>query len=223
MRKEIVIIRGDQTESYENFTERIKLLVESLLERNKPAKIKIALTVEQPPAFSVIPFRKNKISIVSMYWDEESGSVDLSEIKGFSTAFRVQEALPVSYVKNWPDGELTPGICLLTLFRKKKEIDYDTFINRWHNGHTPLSLKIHPLWHYSRNVVTGKLDDGPDEWDGIVDEHFRKREDLLNPFKFFGNPAVILSRMIKVYLDVKSFLDYGTIETYLAREIIYKS
>ena len=42
---------------------------------------------------------------------------------GFSGAYEVEEALPVAYNKDWEDGETTPGICLLTLFRQKKGID----------------------------------------------------------------------------------------------------
>ena len=31
-----------------------------------------------------------------------------------------------------------------------------TFMKRWHEGHTPLSLELHPLWNYNRNVVLEK-------------------------------------------------------------------
>jgi hypothetical protein len=96
-------------------------------------------------------------------------------------------------------------------------------LDRWHNSHTPLSLKIHPLWHYNRNVVEEKLSKHSAKWDGVVEEHMRTRSELLNPFKFFGNPLVILQRMIHVYKDTKSFLDYNTIEPYLAKEYFLKS
>ena len=46
----------------------------------------------------------------------------------------------------------------------------------------------------------------------------KTRSELLNPFKFFGNPLVIIPRMIYVYTDTKLFLDYGTIEPYLVAE-----
>ncbi len=97
----------------------------------------------------------------------------------FQVPMLVEEAIPVSYDKNWEDLETTPGICLLTLFKQKKGISYDTFLDRWHNSHTPLSLKIHPLWHYNRNVVNKKLTRDSDNWDGIVDEHMRTKSELL--------------------------------------------
>ena len=147
----------------------------------------------------------------------------IKDPKGLVGAFKVTEALPVSYIKKWPDKEVTPGTCLLTLFQKKKKIDYETFIHRWHNGHTPLSLEIHPLWHYSRNVVEKKITENSFEWHGIVEEHTRTSSELLNPAKFFGNPFTMFFNMIRVYFDTQSFLDYKTIETYLVSEMPIKS
>ena len=63
-----------------------------------------------------------------------------------------------------------------------------------------------------------KLSNDSAQWDGIVEEHMRTRSELLNPFKFFGNPIVVIPRMIQVYTDTKSFLDYKSIEPYLVTE-----
>ena len=140
------------------------------------------------------------------------------DITGLVGTYVVEHALPVAYRRNWSAESRTPGICLLTLFRKKKSIARDEFLERWHSGHTPLSLQIHPLWHYSRNVVT--------EWtgtqyDGIVEEHCRKRSDMTNPFKFYGGPLRMLPNMIRVYHDVKGFLDYPSIEPYMVSEYYF--
>jgi len=110
------------------------------------------------------------------------------------------------------------GVCLLTLFRKKKSLDLDTFIDRWHNGHTPLTLKIHPIYHYNRNEVTESLGNPPVLYDGIVEEHCLTRKELMNPFKFFAKSGLAPVNMIKTYFDVKSFIDYKSIETYLVAE-----
>jgi len=221
--KEIFIFRGDNNESYSDFDNRIKKLIEENVSNPDIEGAKVISTIEKSPLISIIPFKRIKISAVSIYSKANWNSSSLISAEGFSGAYEVQEAIPVAYVKNWSDLQLTPGICMLTLFRKKESIDHATFLDRWHNGHTPLSLRIHPLWHYSRNVVKGQLAEESEYWDGIVDEHFRTRSELMNPFKFFGNPLVIIPRMIKVYTDVNSFLDYKTIETYLARETWIKS
>lgn len=223
MRKEIYLIKGASEETYEDFSKRIVSLAKIVSEDDSIVQTKLIFTKESPPKVSIIPFRKDKIAAISIYNKGNESLQEFIQEKGFLGAYIVEEAIPVCYEKNWADLEHTPGVCLLTLFKQKKGIDYKTFIDRWHNSHTPLSLKIHPLWHYNRNVVTKKLTEDSEHWDGIVDEHMRTRSELLNPFKFFGNPLVIIPRMINVYTDTKSFLDYKTIEPYLTSELYIKS
>lgn len=223
MRKEIYLIKGIQNELYKQFSERILVLANTLAEGKEIVQLKIVFTNEAPPKLSIIPFKKEKIAAISIFSTKTENHKALLNEPGFSGGYLVGEALPLAYEKNWADKEATPGVCLLTLFRQKKEIDYDTFINRWHNVHTPLSLKIHPLWHYNRNVIKEKLTSSSAGWDGIVEEHVRTTSELLNPTKFFGNPFIMVYNMIRVYLDTKSFLDYKTIEPYLTTEIHLKS
>ena len=223
MRKEIYLIKGSLEESYEDFTKRLITLAQSVSIEKSVAQTKLIFTKEPPPKIAIIPFKKDKIAAISLIKEGDILIEKLIKEKGLSGAYLVEEAIPVTYEKKWSDMQPTPGVCLLTLFKQKKDIDYNTFIDRWHNSHTPLSLKIHPLWHYNRNVVTKKLTADSMDWDGIVDEHMKTRSELLNPFKFFGNPLVIIPRMIKVYTDTKSFLDYKSIEPYLTTEICIKS
>lgn len=223
MTKEIYLIKGSVAETYQQFSNRIVMLATTVSENKKIAQIKIVFTKEAPPKVSVIPFKREKIAAISIVSEKTISDKKLCTESGFLGVYLVEEALPVAYKKTWKDLQTTPGVCLLTLFKQKKEIDYATFINRWHNGHTPLSLKIHPLWHYNRNVVLEKLTDDSQAWDGIVEEHCRTRSELLNPTKFFGNPLLMLYNMICVYFDTKSFLDYKSIEPYFTAEIFIKS
>jgi hypothetical protein len=218
MRKEMYLIRGIENENYRQFTDRILKLADTVSELISPDALKVTLTREAPPTISVIPFKKKKIAVFSVYKENNTKVGHLINYEGFAGSFIVDEALPVSYDRTWTDGEPTPGACLLTLFHRKPGIDYDTFIDRWHNSHTPMSLRIHPLWNYNRNVVLQKTSDHPDWFDGIVEEHTRTKAELLNPFKFFGNALEILGNMLSVYTDTKSFIDYKRIETYLAME-----
>ena len=223
MNKEIILIKGLENETYAQFSERILSLGKSFLEDKEITQVKITCTLNPPPKISVIPFKKAKIAAISIYSENKESKKKLLNASGLDGGYLVDEAIPVAYEKNWKDGVSTPGVCLLTLFRQKKGIEYATFIHRWHNGHTPLSLKIHPLWNYNRNVVIEKLTNASYEWDGIVEEHFRTTSDLLNPVKFFGNPLIMVYNMLRVYFDTNSFLDYKTIEPYFATEIWIKS
>ena len=223
MRKQIYLVRGEKEETYDSFKVRIHNMVKSLIQDENISNLSYTITEEVPPKISIIPFKKEKIASITLWKKNKNLAESIVKLTGFEGAYVVTEALPLAYKKTWADGEKTPGVCLLTLFKKKKNIDYETFLDRWHNNHTPLSLKIHPLWHYNRNVVEEKLSKNSNGWDGIVEEHMKTRSELLNPFKFFGNPLVIIPRMINVYTDTKSFLDYGTIEPYLVKEYWIKS
>ena len=143
--------------------------------------------------------------------------------QGFTGCYKVEEAIPVAYEKTWKDGDPTPGVCLLTLFHKKPGLDQETFINRWHHSHTPLSLRLHPLWNYNRNVVISISSEDSKWYDGIVEEQFQKPSDLLNPFVFFGPPLKVPLHMYQVLKDTRSFIDMRKIETYLTTEIHFKN
>ncbi len=222
--KHIYLIRGKDQESYDEFVNRILELGNSISKKFQPEYLKVTLTHQKPPNMAVIPFKKKKIAAISIVSSKEDPVEEMVAYEGFNGAFVVEEVVPVGYEKTWMDGEQTPGIGLLTLFHKKKGIDHPTFLNRWwHNSHTPLSLKIHPLWNYNRNVVRGKLTDHEHWFDGIVEEHFRERRDLLNIFRFFGKPHQVIPRMIHVYTDTNSFLDYKRIEPYFVTEFILVS
>jgi len=223
MKKQIYLISGRKDESYEEFKTRILEKARETSVEIAGGSIRVSLTQEPPPFISVIPFKKKKIAAFSVIREDESPLGLLKNAEGYAGMYTVEEAIPVSYRKSWKDGEITPGACLLTLFRKKPGIDRNTFLDRWHHGHTPLSLRIHPLWHYNRNVVTEATEGPATPWDGIVEEHFRTRGDLLNPFLFFGSPLVILPHMMEVYRDTCSFLDYKSIEPYLVREYRIRS
>jgi hypothetical protein len=223
MNKVIYLARGTEHESYPVFSERILQAANEIAALKEVSGVKVVYTMELPPVLSIIPFKKKKVATISVYSSDQAPIDVMIQMDGFSGAYSVEEALPVAYQKSWPDLEMTPGICLLTLFNRKKGLDHATFIHRWHNSHTPLSLNIHPLWNYSRNVVLEKQTAESEHWEGIVEEQTKTMSELLNPFKFFGPPWVVVQRMLAVYTDTKSFLDYKGIETYLAREVVIRS
>lgn len=223
MYKEIYLVEGDIKETFASFKNRIAAMVSAVNNALQPTALKFTITEKAPPSVSIIPFCKKKIAVISIHKADRLPVEQLLQTAGFRGAYLVQEALPVSYKKQWNDGEVTPGVCLLTLFSKKKGLDYAAFIDRWHNGHTPLSLRIHPLWNYVRNEVKETISAQAPVFNGIVEEQVKTAADLLNPFRFFGNPLIIIPRMITVYADTKSFIDYASMETYLAMEYHVRS
>jgi len=223
MPKEIYILRSRMSEDYNSFKNRIIRLAGEVVDHYTPESLKACLTIRRPPLISVIPFRREKVALLSVTRKSGTGMDLITQSEGYDGGYQVEEAVPVAYDKDWVDGDPTPGACLLTLFHKKPGLDQDTFLNRWHNGHTPLSLRIHPLWNYNRNVVTGTMNGDSKRYDGIVEEQFRKSSHLLNPLVFFGPLLKVPLHMYRVLVDTRSFIDMRRIETYLASEFHIKS
>jgi hypothetical protein len=218
--KQICIIKGMPGENYKAFTGRMFDLADRIKGAGGIHSLKMVLTDSAPPRLSVIPFKKEKVAAISIRGNHEPVLSMMLNTGGFAGAYQVEEAVPVGYDPNWEPGSVTPGVCLLTLFHRNPGIQHETFIDRWHNSHTPLSLNIHPLWNYNRNMVKISLSEGSFWYDGIVEEQFRSRRDLLNPFIFFGPLHRVPLHMLQVYRDTKSFIDFRRIETYLANEYL---
>ena len=182
-------------------------------------------TAEPPPRFTMIPLSARPLALVSIdtpdadALDRAAHAAGLSEMPrvGYER-YRVTTSVPVALPVAPAPGDVTPGVELLTLFRRKRGLDSETFLKRWHGGHTPMSIEIHPLWGYIRNVVDARWPDTAAPLDGIVEEYFQQRRDLLDPRLFFGGSIRMLRNMVRVGWDVSTFIDMRTIETYLVNE-----
>lgn len=142
--------------------------------------------------------------------------------------YLVTESVPAPYPdRDWPDGAPTPGPVLLTLFTQPAGLSDEDFLRFWHGSHTPLSLEIHPLWCYVRNVVTRRLTLGAPPWRGIVKESFRTIEDLTDPMRLFsggGDPERMREHARRSMDDGARFLDLdGGVETYALTERILRT
>ncbi|RKX74650.1 MAG: hypothetical protein DRP60_09925 [Spirochaetes bacterium] len=184
-------------------------------------EVVVAVSDILPPGLSVIPFRKDLIALITLesikpevIWPEPP--------EGFTGAFVSEVAFPVIHKQDWKLGEKSPGAGLLTIFRQRKGLTESEFLQRWYEGHTPLTLEVHPNVGYVRNRV---ISDYPgagsctETWDGIVEEQYNPPKDLLSPIRFFGGGiSGMLPTMVRVYRDVKGFIDYPSIHTWLTSE-----
>ncbi len=216
------LLRAPAAEGVGAFRERALATGASLL-ASGPARLKLTFTAEDPPRVSVMPFRRERLALVSL-WDE--GTPDgvaarwnaILTAEGAAAGYRVDESTPRAYGRDWPDGSDTPGGSMVTLLHRRAGLSDAEFLRRWHEGHSPLALEIHPLWNYVRNVVAAPVLPGSPPLCGIVEEQCRTRDELLDPVRFFGGWLRMVPSMLRVYGDVRSFLDLAAIENYLVTE-----
>lgn len=219
------VLRGNG-ESHAAWAERMLCDVGPRLLELGPSKLQLTVTEAPPPKLNLFPFRSDPIAIVNVYDqgnDPSRFTEALEDAADSVSGYEVEEAYPVAYERAWGDGEPTPSPILLTMLRKKPGVETDEFIRRWHDGHTPLSLEIHPLWYYQRNVVREPVIDGSEASDGIVLEACQTRDDLLNPLRFFGGGFKMVPNMLRVANDIKGFLDMKKTQTYYATEYHLRS
>ena len=216
------VLRGNG-ESHAEWGARMKGLGAKLLELG-PSKLQLTVTDAPPPKLSLFPFKSAPIAIFNVYADDPGPFTDA--LKGAAdqvSGYAVDEAYPVAYEKAWSDGDPTPSPILLTMLHKKEGVSEDEYIDRWHYGHTPLSLEIHPLWYYQRNVIVEPVTEGAEHSDGVVLEACPTRRDLLNPTRFFGGALKMVPNMLRVANDIKGFLDMKKTETFYATEYHLRS
>ena len=139
------------------------------------------------------------------------------------SGYQVAESTPVAYRKDWKDGEASPGMVMLTIMKKNARLHQKQFMEEWFGHHTPMAMRIHPLWNYIRNVVESAVVEGSPEFDGIVEEHVRQRRDIPNPVRYFGGPLHFIANMLRVGLHARKFLDLSVIENYLLTEYYIRS
>ena len=132
---------------------------------------------------------------------------------------------PHATARTWLDGARSPGVLTVSLIHRPAELDYRTWIERWHGTQSPLSGRLQPRCRYVRNEVVRAVTDGAPEIHGIVEEAWPSVAHVADPMLFFnaaGDDAV-LSEHISAMLDsVNACLDLGrlrntTMSEYLVR------
>jgi hypothetical protein len=214
--------------SHADHARRVHREVVPTLKAAGPARLTVHLTETPPPRWSLVPFRQRPVTLVSVVVPAESASdpqtavapwLDLlAPLGGEQAAYRVTESTPVRCPRAWPLGARTPGVGLLALLRRHPALPYADFLREWHGRHTPMSLDIHPLRHYERNVVDEPLTPGAPPYEGIVTEHFDPPADLLNPVRLFGGPLRMVPNMLRVGLHIRRFLDLPRLDNHLVTE-----
>jgi len=201
-------------------------LVPQLLRMN-PEKLKIDITEVKPPRLSILPLKRSGLAMISV-WDNLADRAKhwQDEMAGISSSvagYKVTESTPLAYKKDWDDGKVSPGAVMLTLMRKNPSMSYEQFMKEWFEHHTPMAMRIHPLWNYIRNVVETAVIEGSPPMDGIVEEHFRRLRDVTNPARYFGGPFRMVPNMVRVGLHSNKFLQISGVENYLVTEYHIRS
>ena len=148
-------------------------------------------------------------------------------------AYLVSEALYRDYGGNefaperdWPDGERSPGVLVLTLLERPEHLDRKSWLAHWHDVQSPVSEAIQPRTRYVRNEVIRPLDDDAPPWEGIVEECWPSAGHVTDPMLFYlagGSEERMREHVSQMMESVTAFLELPRIRCIPMSEYLVKS
>lgn len=171
----------------------------------KPAGLQINVCDEHATTPSPAPkpaFSEPFVAQVNLWLEQDDDAQWLAceailRKAGFSlNAYAVEEWLytdygehhcpDAAYLRDWPDGQRSPGILAVTLLRKPKRLSKAAWFQRWFGHQSPMSERMQPRARYVRHVVQHNLSPGGEAIDGIVEEDWPSSEHVTNLKLFYG-------------------------------------
>ena len=228
MEKLVYLLWRDSAESADAFARRLVGSAGPKLVASGARSVSVNVADAQADLGSTVPIRDSgpEFAGVVSFWlgcvdDRPAYEPVLRDSAARIAGYLVTESVPRDFDRRtWPDGARSPGVKLISVFEQPARLSRDEFIARWHGSHTPLSLEIHPLWRYVRNVVARPLTPGAPSYAGIVEEHVRELADLTDPARFYGGKEHMAANMRRVLEDARSFLDLERVASVVASEYI---
>ena len=155
---------------------------------------------------------------VDSYHDADELQALLEAAPAAATAsYLVCESVPQPYgdVLTWDEGEVSPGLSIVTLLDKPEGVDEKVFYHYWHELHRITTAQCHPFASYVRNEVARALTDGAPRYRGIVTEASPDVQDFLDPHRFYvsgGDKAQLRANQKRVVEETSHFIDFATIQ-----------
>jgi len=188
---------------------------------------KVTVNVADTKLPSLRPNRDDGASLTAMVsvWGIEDSALPqlcqtLDPTGSYAAGYRVSEATPLDYDHKGRHGSRSPGVVQVTCLRRRPGMNRAAFIEHWHRRHTPLALRVHPLWRYGRNVVDEAITRDAPAHEGLVELHFRHAEDLTDVERLYGGDRANAQVIAE---DVRTFIDMQTIQVTPMSEYVFGS
>ncbi len=158
------------------------------------------------------------VSVWLQAHDFRAGVEDALAELGLRTAgYLVSESIYTEYgdneygrARDWPDGERSPGVVMLTCMEKPDRMSDDEWVTHWHGTQSPVSTRIQPRMRYVRNEVVRSLTDGAPPLRGIVEEAWPSIEHVNDPMLFYladGSQERMNAHVREMLDSVTAFVD----------------
>jgi hypothetical protein len=126
--------------------------------------------------------------------------------------------------RDWPDGQRSPGVVMVTLLRRPATMSAEDWITHWHTVQSPVSEAMQPRMRYVRNAVARAVTPDAPPLEGIVEEAWPSPEHLTDPMLFYcaGDDPELMKRNLSAMLDsVTAFLDLNELRSFTTSEYLF--
>jgi hypothetical protein len=157
----------------------------------------------------------------------------LAAAGGRLAGYLVSEALYRDYGGNrfsaprdWPDGQRSPGVLMLTLLERPARLEREAWLVHWHGVQSPVSEEIQPRMRYVRNEVIRAVTPDAPPFEGIVEECWPSKRHLTDPMLFYlgeGSEERLRANVRRMLESVRAFLDLPRIRSVAMSEYLVRS
>jgi hypothetical protein len=157
----------------------------------------------------------------------------LDEVCERKAGYLVSESLYRDYGGNrfskprdWPDGQRSPGVLMLTLLERPARLSREAWLAHWHGVQSPVSEEIQPRARYVRNEVVRAVTRDAPPFEGVVEECWPSARHVSDPMLFYlaeGSPERLRAHVQRMLESVRGFLDLDRIRSFAMSEYLVKS
>jgi hypothetical protein len=153
--------------------------------------------VRSPSPFPL--FGRRAVAVVNVWTDSPEQVLDILRGERMEVhAWRSDESVYRDYGDNahsgpreWPDGERSPGITLVSLLERPASLSTEEWLSRWHGVMSPISERIQPRTRYVRNHLVAALTEDAPAFEGLVEECWPSPRHLTDPWLFYGAERLV--------------------------------
>jgi hypothetical protein len=128
--------------------------------------------------------------------------------------------------RDWPDGERSPGVTMVTLMERPDRLSPEEWVTHWHTVQSPVSESMQPRTRYVRNEVVRPVTPDAPPYRGIVEECWPSAEHVTDPMLFYcadGDSEVMGANLREMLSSVTAFLYLDRIRSITMSEYLLKT
>jgi len=165
------------------------------------------------------------------YDDREPYEAVLTAASDRIAGYLVTESLYTDYGGNcwsgprdWPDGERSPGVVMVTLLRKPERMTDEDWFAHWHGVQSPVSEAMQPRTRYVRNSVARAITPDAPPLRGIVEEAWPSAETVTDLMRFYdaADAAELKANIDEMLASVTAFLNLDELRSFTTSEYLLR-